>query len=250
MRIGRSGWSRICSVVLLAAILAVSSTAAAAENAGDAEAARKKQADTLFSLKLFQGTELGYELDKPFTRAQGAVMLLRLFGWEQAAAVYTVDSTFPFQDVPAEHWAQRYIGFAYSKGLVRGVSDSGFAPDGLMTGTQFTALVLRALGYGETEPDSAAALAVSNGLLTDTDRSRLLETASFLRGDMVEVAYRAVSAKIRDSGKTLLQKLVEEDKAVDAAAAAASGLYAASAKPSDDPMDKIEQAIEDALKGK
>ncbi|MFD0678077.1 MULTISPECIES: hypothetical protein [unclassified Paenibacillus] len=41
-----------------------------------------QMADTLLKLNLFRGTDNGYELEQSFTRAQGAVMLLRLFGLE------------------------------------------------------------------------------------------------------------------------------------------------------------------------
>ncbi|MNY63682.1 hypothetical protein D3C86_2006780 [compost metagenome] len=67
----------------------------------------------------------------------------------------------------------------------------------------------------------------------------------FRRDEMVAVAYRAIQTKLKGSPRTLLQKLVEDDKAVSAEAAVASGLYK---KPGNDPMDQIEAAIRDALK--
>ncbi|MBD0382521.1 S-layer homology domain-containing protein [Paenibacillus sedimenti] len=198
-------------------------------------------------LQLFQGTDRGYELDQTFTRAQGATMLLRLFGWE-AAAANAQGLTSPFTDVPAEHWAAKSVAFAHGKSLVHGVTNESFAPDASMTGAQFIALTLRALGYAEAEPQQASELAASSGLLGAGDAKQFAQAAVFRRDDMVAVAYSAIQTKLKGSGKTLLQKLVEDDKTVSAEAAAASGLYKKSAATSNDPMDQIEKAIEDALR--
>lgn len=43
------------------------------------------EADTLHSLGLFQGTNNGYELDQQVTRAQAAVIMVRLLGAENEA---------------------------------------------------------------------------------------------------------------------------------------------------------------------
>ncbi len=74
----------------------------------------------------------------------------------------------------------------------------------------------------------------------------------FRRDDMVAVAYSAIQTKLKGSGTTLLKKLVEDDKTVGAEAAVASGLYKkpVAANPPADPMDQIEAAIKDALRGK
>ncbi|WP_175532479.1 S-layer homology domain-containing protein [Paenibacillus sp. yr247] len=201
-------------------------------------------------LQLFQGTERGYELDQTFTRAQGATMLLRLFGWESAAD-NAQGLTSPFTDVPTVHWAAKSVAFAYEKALVHGITNEQFAPNASMTGAQFIALTMRALGYTEAEPQQASELAASSGLLSATDAKQFAQAAVFRRDDMVAIAYSAIQTKLKGSERTLLQKLVEDDKAVSAEAAVASGLFkkpAAEVEPGGDPMDQIEAAIKDALK--
>ena len=42
----------------------------------------EEQADILNQLGLFRGTDNGYQLEKNFTRAEGATMLVRLLGKE------------------------------------------------------------------------------------------------------------------------------------------------------------------------
>ena len=46
------------------------------------------KADALSALGLFKGTDLGYELDKPLTRVQALVMLVRLSGNEIEARYF------------------------------------------------------------------------------------------------------------------------------------------------------------------
>ncbi|KRF01779.1 hypothetical protein ASG89_25820 [Paenibacillus sp. Soil766] len=226
--------------IMLVSILFVAAGAWAA----DAGVKHTAEADSLNKLQLFQGTDRGYELDQTLTRAQGATMLLRLFGWE-AAAANAQGLSSPFTDVPATHWAAKSVGFAFSKALVHGVTDVHFAPDASITGEQFLALTLRALGYAEAEPQMASELAATSGLLSASEAQQIAQGAVFRRDEMVAVAYRAIQTKLKGSTRTLLQKLVEDDKAVSAEAAVASGLYKT---PSTDPMDQIEAAIRDALK--
>ncbi|KRE73838.1 S-layer homology domain-containing protein [Paenibacillus sp. Soil750] len=228
----------VVGTVLLSTLLAAGALAA------DAGVKHTAEADSLNKLQLFQGTDRGYDLEQTLTRAQGATMLLRLFGWETAAA-NTQGLSSPFTDVPATHWAAKSVGFAFSKTLVHGVSDVHFAPDASITGEQFLALTLRALGYAEAEPQTASELAATSGLLSASEAQLIAQGAVFRRDEMVAVAYRAIQTKLKGSARTLLQKLVEDDKAVSVGAAVASGLYKA---PSSDPMDQIEDAIRDALK--
>ncbi|WP_281886378.1 S-layer homology domain-containing protein [Paenibacillus sp. YYML68] len=201
------------------------------------------KADTLNQLRLFQGTSAGYELDQPFTRAQGAVMLLRLLGLEDDAQQAAQSPVFA--DSAAPYWAAPYVAFTHQKGLVRGVSETAFAPDAPMTGAQFITLTLRALGYAEAEPEQASALAVTAGLLSGEQAGQLTGKTHFLRDDMVAVAYYALTTRLKSGEQTLIEKLVDTDGAVNRELALQSGLYSKPA--SNDPLDHIEAALRRAL---
>jgi hypothetical protein len=204
-----------------------------------------KQADALLALGLFRGTDNGYELEQSFTRAQGAIMLLRLLGLEERA-VELKHNMSPFEDVPSSHWASKQVTYAKELDLIRGVSDTEFDPERTMTGRQYVTLVLRALGYAEAEPDNAAAIAVQAGMLAEEEASVLAsESGDYARGLMVEISYRSLSIKLKNSGLTLIQKLVELDGTIPINAAIVSGLYTRTAPL--DPMDRIEEALEKAL---
>ena len=195
-------------------------------------------ANVLAGLGLFKGTHAGYDLDQGVTRAQGAVMLLRLLGQEAEAERAALHSEFADID---GHWAAAHIAYASSKGFVRGVASNRYEPDLEMTGSQFVALTLRALGYNDAEPDQSVELGQAVGLLNQWQSL----DGVFHRDSMVVIAYQALSVRLKDRDITLIGRLVEEDKAVPVDKAVASGLYAVESK---DPMDLIEHALRDALK--
>ncbi|MCM3628215.1 S-layer homology domain-containing protein [Paenibacillus glycanilyticus] len=216
---------------------------------------RTIQADTLKQLGLFMGTNYGYQLGDPITRAQGAVMLLRLSGEADDAARAQLKSSFT--DVKSSHWAVQSIAYAVSKGYVKGIGNGQFAPDRLMTGKEFLTLINRLLGYPNATTSNAAELSRNNGLLTVDAATRLANAKPFLRGDMVEVVYAALQTKQAGKTSTLLQSLVEEKGSISVELATASGLYVKPnvpayyiPKPGSDPMDSIEQAIRQKLDSK
>jgi 2',3'-cyclic-nucleotide 2'-phosphodiesterase / 3'-nucleotidase len=54
-----------------------------------------------------------------------------------------------FVDVPAGHWAKSYIDALSADGLVAGVSDTKFNPEGKVTRGQFIAMIVRAMGLSD-----------------------------------------------------------------------------------------------------
>lgn len=191
--------------VVLVGTLAVS--AAAADFTGCA--------DQLQALGLFHGSEQGYELDRAPTRAEAAVMLVRLLGEEQDALA--LEYAAPFTDL--DSWQQPYVQYLYDNGLTSGVSATAFAPEELCSAQMYAAFVLRALGYTEAGGDFTY-----DGVLDFAGQAGLydpavIDTADFLRDDVAAASYTALSLPVKGSGQTLLDRLVE-DGAVDAQAAA------------------------------
>ena len=81
-------WLRaVCVGAAAAAMLTASAFAANYTNC----------ADSLHEMGLFQGTQNGYDLDRTPTRAEAAVMLVRLLGKEAEAKTLTY--TAPFTDL-------------------------------------------------------------------------------------------------------------------------------------------------------
>ena len=163
-------------------------------------------ASDLKLLGLFQGvSETDFDLNRAPTRLEALVMLIRLLGQEEQAL--ESNNSHPFADVPA--WASSYVGYAYHKGLTNGVSATAFGTDNAGIEAYLT-FVLRALGYSDENGadflwNNPFALAKKVGILPDC-----VNQTAFLRADVVTVSYAALAANLKDSTKTLAQKLITD----------------------------------------
>lgn len=185
---------------VLASIIAVMTMLAVTAGAAN----YTTQADSLKDMGLFLGTDKGYELDKTSTRAEAAVMLIRLLGKEAEAKAGTY--TYFFKDVPT--WADKYVGYMYANGLTQGTSATTFGSSESCTSKMYTVFVLRALGYTEKNGDftysGAEDFAESIGLYSNSDSA----TGGFLRDDMVAISYSALfQAPKGKNNSTLLSQL-------------------------------------------
>ncbi len=161
-------------------------------------------ADELKKLGLFNGTDIGYELDKTLTRAESATMLVRLLGVEITATTSEYETVL--SDVPEDKWYYTYIMYCYEKGITKGTGADTFSPNDTVTAEQFVTLVLRALGYSDAEPETAFVTANNVGLFGTKFSRQLEESEEFLRNEMVYVAYRSLKT-ITPDGEVLAVKL-------------------------------------------
>ena len=83
-----------------------------------------------------------------FTRAEAAAVIAR-FNLGVAITNMLPPAPTGFSDVSQAHWASRYVAFAVEQGIIVGFPDGSFRPDQNVTATQFAAMLLRSLGYGE-----------------------------------------------------------------------------------------------------
>ena len=177
---------------------------AAAALAGAASAANFTHcADALKDMGLFIGTRNGYELDRVPTRAEAAVMLVRLLGQEDAAQ-YS-DFATPFTDVPA--WAAPYVGWLYENELTVGVSGTRFGTTLDCSAQQYATFLLRALGYADGDAytyEEALDFAREQGVIDAVN----CDTENFLRDHVVAMSYTALSRPTEDGTDTLLDALI------------------------------------------
>ncbi len=177
-----------------------------------------KEADALSVMGLFKGTEKGYELDKTFTRAEGAAMIVRLLGKEKEAL--SGAGSVKFADV-TDHWSKPYVAYCAGHGITNGTSENKFSPDDKMSGAEYMTLALRSIGYPNIEPDSVE-LAAPELYLGSSKEIRELLSGEFTRDKMVHVSYKALSVKA-PNGKMLINNLIESG-AVSRAAADRAGI--------------------------
>lgn len=183
-------------------------------------ASYNREAEELNKLGLFLGTENGFELESPFTRAQGATMLVRILGKEDEALSQPGQGIF--EDVPDGDWSEPYVEYCFRNGITKGTGEKTFSPEEPMSGGEYITLVLRALGYQYAEPENADLPAAEYGLLSSVTARGLVTVKQLERDRMVYISHRALRVKMPD-GRRLIEKLIDE-KAVDGAVAKSLGL--------------------------
>lgn len=170
--------------------------------AGTATAATEiQQQDAIFldELGLFQGTEHGYELDRTMTRAEGAVMLVRLLGGEAEAKISTYQT--PFTDVP--DWAQPYVGWLYENKLTNGTSKTMYSPNELMRFEQYAWVTGRASGF--TDDDVAAGKTHLSAEAYQREYGN-----EITRGQAVALSMDTLYAPLKGKGERLADRLIDD----------------------------------------
>lgn len=203
---------KILSLLMAAAMVMAFATAAGAAD-------YSAMADDLAAIGMFTGTDVGYELDREPTRAEVAVMLVRMLGAEETAKTEFAAQTIshPFTDVA--DWAAPYVAYLYTNKLSNGVSGTEYGSGQLCSGQMYCTFMLRALGYSDAEGGDftyAAALdfAEAKGI---ADKSFV---AAFKRDELVAVSYQTLSTAVKDGSQSLLEKLTAAG-AIDKTKAAA-----------------------------
>ena len=138
---GGCGMKKFVSACLMAGLMTCTAGAAQVGTInnnypGDTEA----QAQMLYDLGLFKGTDKGFALEKSMTRAEASVMLTRLLGAEKTALAG--NWKHPFTDVP--QWADKYVGWLYQNGLTKGVSVTKYGSQRNVTCGQYCIFLTRA----------------------------------------------------------------------------------------------------------
>lgn len=176
-------------------------------------------ADSLYALELFdsQGTDVYgkplYNLLRALSKQDAVVMLVRFMGKSDEALAG--EWTVPFKDVSDA--AKPYVGYAYSVGIINGNGTEVFGAADNITASQFTTLVLRALGYSSAvdfKEDSPWPLAESLGLCGQGEY-HLLNNMNFKRGDAAMMLYNVLSIPNKATGECMLysayQKLLDSE---------------------------------------
>ena len=209
-------WLRaVCVGAAAAAMLTASAFAANYTNC----------ADSLHEMGLFQGTQNGYDLDRTPTRAEAAVMLVRLLGKEDEAKALTY--TAPFTDLKG--WEKPYVQYLYSNGLANGTNRTTFNPTGKCTAQMYAVFLLRALGYSDTA-DFSYANAIETAREQGIYDTGIINTQNFLRDDAAAASYTVLSVSPKNSEGTLLDQLVSENAITEAGAKRYQSLFSSYAQ--------------------
>lgn len=181
----------LCAALFAALFVPVSAASVSVDEA----------AGTLSTLGLLLGGGDGLEMERSATRAEAAVMLLRLLGLYDAAEAAALES--PFFDAG---WAGPYLGFAYDAGLVRGRTGTYYGSDESVSARDYVTMALRALGYVEnvdftywTSLSFSDAIGLTHGEYEGEGK--------FIRGDMALISYTALTLKPKGGDRRLIEVL-------------------------------------------
>lgn len=146
--------------------------------------------------------------DATLTRAEFCTMAVKLMGLDDKVSQYTTRTIF--SDVTSSHWARGYVNLAASTTvstgketsvrLISGVGNGTFAPDANITYAQAVTILIRILGYGDSDvgavwPSGYLNLADSLGL---TDGLALSADTPLNRAQTAQLLVNTLSAKQQD----------------------------------------------------
>ncbi|MBU7007158.1 hypothetical protein [Phosphitispora fastidiosa] len=162
----------------------------------------------LKKIGVFIGTDSGFELDRTSTRAEAAVMFVRLLGAEKEAQ----DKKYkhPFTDVPK--WANDHVGYLYHEKLTYGTGATTFGSNDIIDYDGYCTFILRALGYSDANGDFEwnEALRFADDMMIFTHRVCGSLDYKFRRKYMARLSYLALKANLKGhENYSLIEKLVD-----------------------------------------
>ncbi|SET01109.1 S-layer homology domain-containing protein [Natronincola peptidivorans] len=142
----------------------------------------EKEARKIYDSTLFNGvsdTTFESDLGGVFTREQGIVMLLRIFGVEEEALALTdeeVDSKLALITDAADvtHWAKKQIAYAIDKGYVKVMPDGSFGPKQVLNARAYSSMILQMLGYDGDFNYRTAALSLAKKAVLQLNKQKTL----------------------------------------------------------------------------
>ena len=144
------------------------------------------------------------------------------------SAARAAENAPSFADVPAAAWYADAVQYVYENGLMTGVSESEFAPDGTATRGQIVTILWRQNGcptptrtcsftdLTQSWYKDAVAWAAETGIVKGRDAVTFDPTAPITRQEMATMLYRyATFAKLDTSAKGDLSVFPDENQVLD-----------------------------------
>lgn len=137
---------KVLALVVAVAMIASMGLVASAANYSDvaSNASYADAVNLLSNLGIITGFEDGtFRPDETVTRAQAATMIVRMLGLADEVEKGETN----FTDVAADNWASGYVNVAEANGVINGMGDGTFNPEGEVTYGQIVKMIVCALGY-------------------------------------------------------------------------------------------------------
>ena len=192
----------LCVVLCLAMLVGLCAMGASAIEFTDADEINYKEAvDLLTGIGVINGKPDGdalkFDPKGTLTRAEACKIITYLLGYEDISATST------FDDVPAGKWFSGPIALCATEGIVNGVGNNKFNPNGTLTGSAWSKMLLCALGYnaeyegmtGKSWEVGVAKTLKNTGLLDGIDGFD--QAADITRETAAQMAFNALSETTR-----------------------------------------------------
>ena len=169
----------------------------------DIDAAYTEAVQVLSGLKVFKGVNDGstFAPKQTITRGEVAAIIYRIVTGDvndSKAGLYASYAETSFSDVKSTDWYAGYIGYCSNAGLIKGNGAGRFLPATTVNGYQALAMILRAVGYGQSGEFEGsgwelrtASTAQTLGLLKNVSAGSLGNAAS--REVVAEILFQAIS---------------------------------------------------------
>ena len=135
----------VLAMVMTLGLATVGASAKSTTYSDEADIKYNEAVDVMTEIGVLGGDENGFRPKDELKRSEGAKIIAYLMLGKDAAEQMTGGGKF--SDVPASHWAAGYIEYLAVEGVVGGIGDNKFDPDGTLTTAQFAKMLLGALGY-------------------------------------------------------------------------------------------------------
>lgn len=137
---------KVLALVVAVAMIASMGLAVSAASYSDvaSNASYADAVNLLSNLGIIKGYEDGtFKPDNTVTRAEAATMIVRMLGLDDEVEAGETN----FTDVAADNWASGYVNVAEANGIINGMGDGTFNPNGEVTYGQIVKMIVCALGY-------------------------------------------------------------------------------------------------------
>lgn len=187
---------KVLSFVLVLALVLGSFSMAFAAAPSDVVGTDSEEAVTVLTeLGVVTGYADGtYKPEGIVTRAEMATLLVKALG---LADYVTATASSSFTDMAGYGWAQGYIAYAQSLGLVKGYGDGTFKPGATVSYDEAATMIVRALGYTDVSlPGTWPANYVVKAKALDILKGIQAGPAGANRGDIAQMLYAALDEAI------------------------------------------------------
>jgi len=139
----------LCMTLALTAVLSIGLSAHAISYTDSSQIQYKTAVGVMTGTGIVSGyTDGSFRPKDSVTREQATKLLSYAVLGEDAVSRLPRQDT-GFSDVPAARWSAPYVNWCRQNGLIDGMGDGTFDPEGPVTGFQLAKMLLRAVGYGQ-----------------------------------------------------------------------------------------------------